>query len=594
MVMLPLQPDQDDLDAIRGIRIPSDLSCFFPCCVVYGIRHHDTLARSKEVEELCATSPMFARARNARFIMSNEVPDMPTDDVKPYCIWYPEVASEETYRKLTKQYPDMIYSVGRACAVAGYDRLYYELGILPEVSIAEEARDNAVSNPGSKAIFDHIMSQPMCYAILNDYTRTTNLESPRYPAFMNGDTAVRSLLDVRIGLSEYKEWSVSKGHYFDIVEDNYVAETSSKYDHEDLQELAPEYVDLMYTPLPPAFHLPTLAKDTLILMAAYEGNLDRYVRLRRPRWIHREAEAIIRGIYHNTTFAKYWSLQDLSQYKYEGGDDIRRATIARFIMVNHLSHITPTYPFENDMPGMIWWPLLPREETLRELARRRPDMRLQVAMTCIAANYERLWDELEPEPHPALWKLAQGRYLTAATQPVRSYYTDYLARREAEGREISIVEEGEADGEADDAWQNVNTVLSSRGRPSYYGSRTEGHELCDDAAVVDKEPTSTYLHSGIVLPVSGPEHSSVYSSGRQASAAGWELFICSSEEMRQKARERGGFPVFCEDDYPLSLYPRHYAAEWQREYDERVRERQGREKREGESEDAVELDIDVI
>jgi len=50
------------------------------------------------------------------------------------------------------------------------------------------------------------------------------------------------------------------------------------------------------------------------------------------------------------------------------------------------------------MPGMIWWPLLPAEETLRELVRRRPDMKLQAAMTCIEANYERLWDELEPEP----------------------------------------------------------------------------------------------------------------------------------------------------------------------------------------------------
>lgn len=344
------------------------------------------------------------------------------------------------------------------------------------------------------------------------------------------------------GLNEYKEWSVSKSHYFNIVEDNYVAETSSKYDHEDLQELTPEYVDLMYTPLPSAFHLPTLAKDTLILIAAYEGNLDRYVRLRRPRMIHREAKAIIRGIYHNTTFAKYWSLQDLSRHKYERGDDIIRATIARFIMVNDLSHITPTSPREDDMPGMIWWPLLPREETLRELARRRPDMRLQVAMTCVAANYERLWDELEPERHPTLWKLAQGRWVTAATQPVRSYYTDYLARREAEIREITVVEDEEADGEDDDAWQNVDIVLSSRGRPSYYGSRTEGHELCDDAAVVDNEPTSTYLHSGIGLPVSGPEHFSVYSSGMQASAADWELFICSSEEMRQKASERHGLP----------------------------------------------------
>jgi hypothetical protein len=115
MFSMPLQPDQADLDAMRGIRIPSDLSSFYPSCVVYGIRHHDTLARSKEVEELCATSSMkqFARARNARLIMSNDIPNMPIDDVRPYCIWYPDVASENTYRNLARQYPDMIYSVGQ-------------------------------------------------------------------------------------------------------------------------------------------------------------------------------------------------------------------------------------------------------------------------------------------------------------------------------------------------------------------------------------------------------------------------------------------------------------------------------------------------
>jgi hypothetical protein len=124
--------------------------------------------------------------------MSNEVPNKASDDVKPYCIWYPEVASEDTYRRLVKAYPGMIYTVGRDCAVAGYFELYHELNMRPEVSIAEEARDNASANEGSKAIFDHIMSQAVCYAVPDDYTRTANLNNPRCPAFMNGDTGVRS------------------------------------------------------------------------------------------------------------------------------------------------------------------------------------------------------------------------------------------------------------------------------------------------------------------------------------------------------------------------------------------------------------------
>lgn len=47
-------------------------------------------------------------------------------------------------------------------------------------------------------------------------------------------------------------------------------------------------------------------------MAAYKGNLDRYIRLRRPRMLKEEFEAVIRGIYHNTTLTKWWSLQDIS------------------------------------------------------------------------------------------------------------------------------------------------------------------------------------------------------------------------------------------------------------------------------------------
>ncbi|KAJ9160706.1 hypothetical protein NKR19_g2984 [Coniochaeta hoffmannii] len=88
--------------------------------------------------------------------MSNEVPNISSDDVKPYCIWYPEVASEDTYRRLVKAYPDMVYTVRRACAVVGYNKLYHELNILPEVSIAKEAKDNAPAKSGAKAIFDHI------------------------------------------------------------------------------------------------------------------------------------------------------------------------------------------------------------------------------------------------------------------------------------------------------------------------------------------------------------------------------------------------------------------------------------------------------
>lgn len=74
--------------------------------------------------------------------MSNIIPEMATDAVTPYCIWYPDVATEETYRELSRRYPRMRYQIGRACAVAGYNKLFDELQLLPDVSIAEEAEAN--------------------------------------------------------------------------------------------------------------------------------------------------------------------------------------------------------------------------------------------------------------------------------------------------------------------------------------------------------------------------------------------------------------------------------------------------------------------
>lgn len=71
----------------------------------------------------------------------------------PYCIRYPEIATEDTYRRLARRYPSMAYHVGRACAVAGYLGLYKELNILPDTHIAEEAREC-----GNIDIYNYIMS----------------------------------------------------------------------------------------------------------------------------------------------------------------------------------------------------------------------------------------------------------------------------------------------------------------------------------------------------------------------------------------------------------------------------------------------------
>ncbi|KAJ4997352.1 hypothetical protein K4K48_007041 [Colletotrichum sp. SAR 10_66] len=437
--------------------------------------------------------------------MSNTIPNMPSDDDKPYCIWYPDVAGEETYRQLAKRYPDMRYVVGRACAVAGYAGLYDELCLLPEISIAEEARDN-FSNEGSKAILDTIMRQPVCYKILDDYSRSSHPDRPTSPAFMNGDTAVRSSLDVRLGLDKYQDWGK---HYFNIAEDYNIDETSSEKTNN--EELAPEHIALFYTPL--LSHLPTTNKDALILMAAYEGNIERYVRLRRPKMLHDEHAAVLRGIYHNTTFAKWWYLQEIDP----SNRSIRTAALARFIMVNDLSHITPSSPSKHQVPAMIWWPLIPEEETLKELVRRRPDMKLQVAMACIAGDYRALWEDLAPPPCSELWDQArQAQTRSWPNSPNRNYYVDYL---EQHAKELGC---------------------------DIVDLRTNSE--CEDAAIRNKEPTTTWLDSGIyahdfALMDSNPDED-VYSTTGQANAASWELLICSSEEMRRRAREENGLRLY--------------------------------------------------
>lgn len=74
--------------------------------------------------------------------------------------------------------------------------VYRSLDLLQDVSIAEEARDN-IKTGGS--IFNDIVPSPVRYAIMDDYTKTVNLEEPKAGVFLNGDTEVRSALDTRRG-----------------------------------------------------------------------------------------------------------------------------------------------------------------------------------------------------------------------------------------------------------------------------------------------------------------------------------------------------------------------------------------------------------
>lgn len=420
--------------AIRGEAVPETLVPLRErMSVIRGIRHHLDFANRDTIKSICAASgkdAIFTRARNARLIMSDIIPDMENHDVQPYCIWYPDLATEATYRLLASRYPSMRYQVGRACALAGYAGLFEDLKLLPDVSICEEARES--HNEGSKAIYDRILSQPVRYAVMNDYERSVNETGPSPGAHLNGDTATLSCLSVTQDVESFFTGRWVK-HYFDLTEDANIGEAFSEQHF--VPKFSVDHAQLLYLPLP--LDLPMTNKDALILMAAYEGNVDRYVRLRRPALVEDELNCILRGIYHHTTFAKWWAqCDDCSRFPgNDGWNAVRTAVHARFIMNNELAGILPrTSPTDSyHDPFLIWWPLIPHEATLRELVRRRPDstsshrsrpvmvfflsrtnlltsldlVKLQAALACIAGNYHVTYKLLDVEPHHYLWKQAQ-------------------------------------------------------------------------------------------------------------------------------------------------------------------------------------------
>lgn len=148
--------------------------------VASRIRKHYNFAIYSEVAALAKWHDKIARARNARLIMSNEIPVEMLPQHVPYCIWYPDVPSEETCKHLVQQYSDMRYHVGRTCAVAGYVGLYRELDLLPDVSIAEAARK---AGSISLAIFEDITRRLVRYSVMDDYNRKVDLNNARRGAF---------------------------------------------------------------------------------------------------------------------------------------------------------------------------------------------------------------------------------------------------------------------------------------------------------------------------------------------------------------------------------------------------------------------------
>ena len=509
------------LEAINGRAVPSALMRYpgeankydETIATARGIRHSLEFAQSPAVLELCRTGsrPLLRRARNARLIMSDIIPDdlNPSDETIPYCIWYPDVASEETYKELACRFPELRYHVGRACAVAGYTGLYRQLGLLPDVSIAEEARDN-----GSMEIFEDIISSPVRYRVMDDYTNSVNLSSPQSPAFLNADTAVRSTLKKTTSLQV--PLGGSRHQHFNITDDFNVADVVCR--ERSPTSVAPDAADvtLLYSPLPADLPALTVDKDMLILMAAFEGNIDRYARLRRPYPIKGETHCVVRGIYHNTSFAKWWE-DELARGKTlgKGSFYIEKAIAARHIMNNDVGYVL-SLGERGPFPYMIWYPRPPMPQTLRFLAARRPQMNCQLIQACIHAGYKELYDELkeriEPRHLPYLLKEAQ-----LSSEP---YFREDVERRVREGgvdiRQMSHARDMDEDG---------SYILDAR-RESHFEEST---------LTLPSSPAAVWVSEGLSC---FSEPCGPYSGiGLDASAV--ELYISVPERMKRAAWESG-------------------------------------------------------
>lgn len=66
------------------------------------------------------------------------------------------------------------FSALSLCTAAGYVDLYKELCLLPDVSIAEEARENT---DGGNRILRTVKASPMGYTAMDDFTSSVNTKS---------------------------------------------------------------------------------------------------------------------------------------------------------------------------------------------------------------------------------------------------------------------------------------------------------------------------------------------------------------------------------------------------------------------------------
>ncbi|KAH7486516.1 hypothetical protein FOMA001_g5606 [Fusarium oxysporum f. sp. matthiolae] len=126
-------------------------------------------------------------------------------------------------------------------------------------------------------------------------------------------------------------------------------------------------------------------------MAAFTGNIDRYVRLRRPHPLNGEMQCIVRGIYHNTFFAKWC-------YEQPELAVLQKFVHARFIMNDDLTWLNSDRPFsKEDVPRIMWYPQTTNRTTYLELLRLIPELKQLVAQALVVSDSPSDVARLEPE-----------------------------------------------------------------------------------------------------------------------------------------------------------------------------------------------------
>lgn len=515
---------QDVLNALRGEKLPKHLG--YPLIklgMIRGILRSPSFATGDAaLLHGLPDHPEFTRALNARAIMSDRIPDMdPTNRPQevPYCIWYPNIASSDTYRELVKNYPQTRYQVARACAVAGYTDLYLDLNdVLPEVAVAEEARA-----AGSHDIFNHIMQQTVRYRVFNDYSRTLNWESPQAGAHLNGDTCIVSIIEskkqaFRTPADPDDDYILAfldddgfKEMMFNITEDQGIAESVS--DGDKAPSLTPAELMLDYLTLPLPVDLPAGNKDLLILAAAYYGDIDRYTRLHRSVQLEDEIFAVVRGIYHNPLFALWWERQVNppvgAAFHMKHWDHIEQVITARHIVNNDISRAIAHRDDKDSLPYLIWYPEQARPATYRALANKVPAMREACVRAEIYADNIVLFDELFALPgvKPTPFLLYEAKKSGANSQ----YFISAINSR-AEGLGISLLP---ADY-GPEVWHEHWKLVSMR---DTFIAQTDFH--------LRRDPSVNMINGEFV------EQGAVY-NGIKADASDLELYLMAPEAWRPR------------------------------------------------------------